>query len=47
MLRLIKESFPEGMRISISDMLKWAVGTLELKEFFTFVDILNQKYAIT
>lgn len=27
MLKLIKESFPEGMQIYISDMLKWASGT--------------------
>jgi hypothetical protein len=44
-VKLIKESFPEDMRVTISDMLKWTVGTLELKEFFTYVELLNQKYA--
>ena len=40
-VELVKESFPEGMKVTISDMLKWAVGTLELKEFFTYIELLN------
>lgn len=32
------------MKITISDMLKWAVGTLEIKEFFTYIELLNQKF---
>jgi hypothetical protein len=28
--KVIKESFPEGKKIGISEMLKWVVETLEL-----------------
>ncbi len=45
MLQLIRETFPEGMKISISDMLKWAVGTTAIKEFFDVIDIMNTKNA--
>lgn len=41
MLKLIRESFPAGMRIYISDMLKWTAGTSDIKDFFTFVEIMN------
>ena len=34
------------MKISIADMLKWAVGTLELKETFTYIELLNQKFSL-
>ena len=44
MMKLIKEAFPEGMKVTISDMLKWSVGTLEIKEFFSYIEIMNQKY---
>ncbi|CDW81648.1 UNKNOWN [Stylonychia lemnae] len=46
MLKLIKESFPDGMRIHISDMLKWASGTQDIKEFFTVVEIMNQNNTV-
>ena len=46
MLTLIKESFPDGMRIHISDMLKWASGTSDIKEFFTVVELMNQKNSV-
>lgn len=41
MMRLVKETFPEGMKVTISDMLKWSVGTLEIKEFFSYIEIMN------
>ena len=40
-MKTLKESFPEGMKITISDLLKWAVETLAIKEFFTFLEITN------
>ena len=41
MAKFIRQSFPDGMKVTISDMLKWGTTAMEFKEFFTLVELLN------
>ena len=43
MCKFTLQSFPEGMKVTISEMLKWGTTALEFKEFFTLVELYNQK----
>jgi hypothetical protein len=44
MSKLTLQSFPDGMKVSISEMLKWGTTALDFKEFFTLVELYNQKH---
>lgn len=39
--RFTLQSFPEGMKVTVSEMLKWGTTSIEFKEFFTLVELLN------
>jgi hypothetical protein len=39
--KFILQSFPEGMKVTVSEMLKWGTTAMEFKEFFTLVELLN------
>jgi hypothetical protein len=41
MCKFILQSFPEGMKVTVSEMLKWGTTAMEFKEFFTLVELLN------
>jgi hypothetical protein len=41
MSKLTLQSFPEGMKVTVSEMLKWGTTALEFKEFFTLIELYN------
>ena len=41
--KLTRQSFPDGMKVTVSEMLKWGTTQLEFKQFFSMVEIYNQK----
>jgi hypothetical protein len=41
--KFILQSFPEGMKVTVSEILKWGTTAMEFKEFFTLVELFNQK----
>jgi|LauGreDrversion4_2_1035121.scaffolds.fasta_scaffold84031_4 tRNA A37 threonylcarbamoyltransferase TsaD len=41
MARLTRQSFPDGMKVTISELLKWGTTAQELKQFFSMVDLYN------
>lgn len=43
MCKFTLQSFPQGMKVTISEMLKWGTTALEFREFFTLVELFNQK----
>ena len=43
MCKFTLQSFTDGMKVTISDMLKWGTTALEFREFFTLVELFNQK----
>ena len=43
MCKFTLQSFPDGMKVTISEMLKWGTTALEFREFFTLVELFNQK----
>jgi hypothetical protein len=43
--KLIRQSFPERMKVTVSDILKWGTTAAEFKQFFTLIDIFNEKKA--
>ena len=44
--KLTRTSFPDGMKVTVSDMLKWGTTSNEFKQFFTMVELYNQKNQI-
>lgn len=43
MTKLTTMSFPDGMKVTITDLLKWGTTAMEFKEFFTLIELLNSK----
>ena len=41
MERFIRQSFPDGMKVTVADMLKWGTTAMEFKEFFSLVELYN------
>ena len=41
MSKLTLQSFPDGMKITVSGMRKWGTTALEFKEFFTLIELYN------
>jgi hypothetical protein len=41
MAKLTLQSFPNGMKVTVSEMLKWGTTALEFKEFFTLIELYN------
>jgi hypothetical protein len=43
MANLTRQSFPDGMKVTVAEMLKWGTTAQEFKEFFTLIELFNQK----